>query len=90
MKKQNKLQFAQNFFLFRTICIPPVVFLVLLLGSCVKDKTSEEVLSRNQVDSRILFSADKNEHYGLYTPQEAAILLPATSNDYGYFQPKVY
>ncbi len=89
MKKQDKLQFARNTFLFQAVCILSLVFLVMLFTSCEKDETSQNPIPDDQVDSGILFSSDKNGHnelYKLHNDQETLLL---SDPDYDYWWPKV-
>lgn len=91
MKKQNKLQSAQNSFLFQAVCILSLVLLVVLFNSCEKDETqiSENPIPEDQVDSGILFSTDKNGHNELYRLQEDKETLLLSDSNYDYWWPKV-
>ena len=92
MKKQDKLHFAGNAFLFQAVCIMALVLLVLLFSSCEKDKTIDNPIIDNEVpqSSGLLFSTDKNGHNELYRLQEdGQHMLLLSDPNYDYWWPKV-
>ena len=94
MKKQNKLQTAQNGFLFQAVCILSLVLLVVLFNSCDKDSTSVEPIIENPIqeeeeDSKLFFSSDKNGHNELYKLQDGKETLLLSDINYDYWWSKV-
>jgi len=90
MKKQNKIQSAQNTFLLQAACILFLVLLALLFSSCESDKVSENpIINEEEVKSGLLFSTDKKGYNELYNLQGDIETLLLSDPDYDYWWPKV-
>ena len=89
MKKQNRLNNNKRGFRLQAIFISFLVFLIFVISSCEKDKSTDDPIPDVPSKSSILYSSDKNGQNELYRLQGEQETILLSDSNYDYWWPKV-